>query len=270
MPFVSTRIGRLFYQDRGQGPPVVMLHANTHDHRDFDPLAAALSSRYRTIALDWPGHGRSETPQPASRVDAFLLADTLGEVLDELVPGRVTLIGNSVGGFAAARQAIERPDRVAGLVLVNTGGFTRPTTISRAMCRVMGMPRVTRMLLPPLVSRYMRPRNVHDRAVAELARKRAASRQGAQVAAALWRSFAQPAFDLRGAAARVVAPTLLVWGARDIVLPARAGRETHRAIPGSRLHTLPTGHVVFASDPDGFLSIVEPFLRSVTCRTEPQ
>jgi pimeloyl-ACP methyl ester carboxylesterase len=255
------------YVERGQGRPVVMLHATLHDHRDFDPVAEFLSRDYRTIAVDWPGHGDSDTPD---RVDAFLLAETLGEVLDEVAPVPVALIGNSVGGFAAARLAIDRPDRVLGLVLVNTGGFTRQTTVSRTACRLLGVPRVNRLLQPRLVPQYMRARNDHDRAVAERARLRASTVEGSRVAAALWRSFARPDYDLRGEAARITAPTLLVWGVRDVVLPAKAGRETHRAIPGSRLHTVETGHVAFASDPEGFLDIVTPFLASVTREGTPR
>jgi pimeloyl-ACP methyl ester carboxylesterase len=264
MPFVSTQAGKVFYEQLGQGPALVLLHATLHDHHDFDPVAEVLASNYRTTALDWPGHGRSDTPNPPTRCDAFLLADTLAEVVETLQLQPAVFIGNSVGGYAAARLAINQPNRVAGLVLVNTGGFTRETARAQAICRLLGIPAVSRILQPHLVPRYMKPRNDHDRRVAEHARARARTDEGSRVAAALWRSFSRPGYDLRGQASRITAPVLLAWGERDIVLPMKAGQQTQRAIPGSRLHTMHTGHVAFASDPEGFLSIVKPFLDSVT------
>jgi pimeloyl-ACP methyl ester carboxylesterase len=260
MPYVATRAGRVFYEDRGAGRPVVMLHANLHDHRDFDAVAERLSSERRTIAIDWPSHGESDPVAPGQSLGGPLFAEALAEVLAEVAPEPAVLIGNSVGGYAAARLALDHPELVAGLVLVNSAGFIRPTPVTRLFCRVLGSPAVARRVLPRMVPRYMRPRNDADRAIAERVAARARTADGAQVAAAVWRSFNDPAYDLRSRAAAIRVPTLLVWGTRDVVLPAKAGRQTHAALPGADLETLPVGHVVFASDPEGFLALVEPFI----------
>jgi pimeloyl-ACP methyl ester carboxylesterase len=264
MPFVSTRAGNVFYADRGSGVPVVMLHATLHDHRDFDLVASPLAGRYRTIAVDWPGHGQSDPVSDGRAPDAFLLAGVLADLVDRLSLGPAILVGNSVGGFAAARLALDHPDRVAGLVLVNTAGFTRQTPISRAACRLLGSPLASRRLYPRMVTGYMKPRNNHDRAIAVRVKARARSAEGADVAAGLWRSFAEPGFSLRGEADRLAAPVLLVWGARDTILPLGAGRQTQAAIPGSGFRALDTGHVAFASDPGGFLDIAGPFIQSAS------
>jgi len=264
MPFAVTRAGRIFYERRGSGPPVVLLHAALHDHTDFDPVADGLAARYSTIAVDWPGHGRSGPGGEGRPADAFLLAEVLADVVGRLALPPAVLVGNSVGGFAAARLALDQPDRVAGLVLVNGAGFTRPTAVSRLACRVLGNPHASRRLFPRLVPRYMKPHNDHDRAIAERVRARARTADGARIAATLWRSFGAPAFDLRAEGHRLAAPVLLVWGTRDIILPLAAGRQTHAAIPGSQLRTLGTGHVVFASDPAGFLALARPFIDSAS------
>jgi pimeloyl-ACP methyl ester carboxylesterase len=208
MPFVSTRAGRLFYEQRGSGAPVVMLHAALHDHRDFDLVAGQLAGRYRTIAVDWPGHGRSDPVGEGRGADAFLFAGVLADLVGRLGLGPAVLVGNSVGGFAAARLALDHPDWVAGLVLVNTAGFTRQTVASRASCRVLGSPRIARRLLPRLVAGYMKPRGDHDRAIAGRVQARAGTAEGARVAAGLWRSFAAPAFALRADGPRLAAPVL--------------------------------------------------------------
>src|SRR6266700_2058454 len=235
MPYTPTSAGRVYYEERGSGLPVVLLHATLHDHRDFGLVAGPLAERYRTIAVDWPGHGRSDPG--ATVVDAFLLAAVLAELVEGLDLPPAVLIGNSVGGFAAARLALDQPHRAAGLILVNTAGFTTPTAASRLAIQLLGSPRVNRRLLPRLVPGYMKPRNSHDRAIAERVQARARTADGP----------------------RLAAPALLVWGARDTILALEGGRQTRAAIPGAQFRTLDTGHVVFASDPSGFLDLAVPF-----------
>lgn len=261
MPFVQTRVGQVFYAEQGSGSPVVLLHATLHDHTDFDAVAGPLAAAgHRVLAVDWPGHGRSAMPAGSGPLTAPLLADVLADFVSALDLAPAVFIGNSVGGYAAARLALDHPDRVAGLVLVNTGGFVK---VPRLAPRVLGIPAVSRVVFPRLVPRYMKPDSDRLRAITGRVQDRARSTTGAAIAAALWRSFADPAYDLRADGSRLGVPVLLAWGARDIVLPKSAARQTQKAIPGSDLQLLQTGHVAFASDPDGFLGLVLPFLESV-------
>jgi len=259
MPFVDTSVGRVCYEERGSGAPIVLLHATLHDRHDYDRVVEQLSRDHRTIAIDWPGHGDSD---PVRDVTATRLADVLVEVLDALGVPRAVFVGNSVGGFAAARLAAQAPDRVAGLVLVNTGGFIRPTVATRFVCWLLGAPWRARLLFPSLVPAYMRARGAEDAAVTARVRGRARTPAGARVVAGLWRSFAAPSYDLRSETIDV--PTLLVWGRRDRVLPMSVARQTQAALGGAgALRTFDTGHVVFASDPDGFAAAVAPFVAAV-------
>lgn len=262
MSNVQTRAGRVSFSEEGSGFPVLMLHATLHDRRDFDPIVPALARRYRTIALDWPGHGESEAPPPPLEPGAPLFADVLEDVVEALDSPPAVLIGNSVGGFSAARLAITHPDRVAGLVLVNNGGFIPTNILTRAFCRVMGTPAVTRRVMLGFVRSYIKAKTDSDRQIAARATARSKTKEGVATAAALWRSFATPEHDLRGHADQIRAPTLLVWGAKDPAIPLRAARATHAAIAGSRLEILDTGHVVFSSEPDAFLDLVQPFIES--------
>ncbi len=260
MPTLTARTGEIAYTDIGAGRPIVVLHGTLHDRHDFDAVIHRLARRYRVIAVDWPGHGESA---PAAGITGPLLADVLEDVVDTLGLNDLVLIGNSVGGSAAARLAITRPALVAGLVLVNTGGFVPNTVFTNAFCRLMGTPRLTRVIMPRFVRAYMRAHTPGDERIAAGAIACARTDTGVATAASVWRSFATPEYDLRGQAHRIVAPTLIVWGDRDPSLSLRIGRATHRAIPGSTLEVLHTGHVVFSSDPDGFLALVEPFLDRV-------
>jgi len=263
---IQTRAGRVAYRELGDGPTVLLLHATLHDRRDFDPIIETLARRYRTVAVDWPGHGDSDPVAAGVEPSAPLFADVLEDIVDGLGLTRAVLIGNSVGGFAAARLAITRPESVAGLVLVNTGGFVPLNPLSRTFCRVMGTPAVFRRTAPLFVRGYMNARTDSDREIAERAIARAGTDDGLRTATALWRSFATPEHDVRGRADALSARTLIVWGKRDIAIPLSAGRVAHAAIRDSRLELLDTGHVAFSSDPQGFLAVAEPFLESVVLR----
>lgn len=263
VPKIQTRAGRVAYRESGSGPTVLLLHATLHDRHDFDPIVDTLAHQYRTIAVDWPGHGDSDPVDAAAEPGAPLFADVLEDVVDGLELSRLALIGNSVGGFAAARLAINRPESVAGLVLVNAGGFGAWNMFSRTVCQTLGRPAVFRRVAPLLVRGYMKSQTESDRTIAAQAIAVAKTKEGVRVATGLWRSFATPAHDLRTRAAELTAPTLIVWGTKDVVAPLSAGRATHEAIRGSRFETLDTGHVVFSSDPEGFLALAEPFLESV-------
>jgi pimeloyl-ACP methyl ester carboxylesterase len=266
MPTIQTRAGRLAYSELGCGPTVLLLHATLHDRHDFDPIVGALARRYRTIAVDWPGHGDSDAVDATVEPGAPLFADVLEDVVDDLGLSRAVLIGNSVGGFAAARLAINRPECVAGLVLVNAGGFVPWNALSRTSCRVLGTPAVFRRVAPLFVRGYMKAKTDSDRQIIARATAVAKTAEGVRIGTGLWRSFATAAHDLRSRAAELSVPTLIVWGKNDIAIPLRAGHATHDAIRGSRLEILDTGHVVFSSDPDGFLAVAEPFLQSVSLR----
>ena len=260
MTDLETRAGVLKYEEHGTGDPLLLLHATLHDRHDFDAVIPALARNHTVIAIDWPGHGESDPVGNGSTLSAPLLADMLADAVDSLGLERVSLIGNSVGGFAAAHFAATQPDRVSSLVLVNSGGFTKMNVVSKSFCTAMGTPRINRAIMPLFIRSYMKSQSDSDERVGQRALARARSEQGAQTAAALWKSFADPRHDLTQLAAHITAPTLIVWGSKDTAIPLRDGKRAESLIPGARLETLPTGHVAFSSQPDEFLALVEPFL----------
>jgi pimeloyl-ACP methyl ester carboxylesterase len=258
MPTMHTSFGPVDYADEGSGPPILLLHAALHDRADYRPVTEALSRGRRVLALDWPGHGAS--PLPPAPLPAPHFGDLLIEFADRLDLTNAVVVGNSVGGYAACRLALERPERVAGLVLVNAGGFTPHTVFPRFFCAVMGRPAVVRAVFPLFVRAYMRAKNPTDKAVVDRVMARAETADGARTAAALWKSFTDPAHDLRTRAAQISAPVLITWGAEDLTAPQRWGRAIQAAIVGSKFVSLPTGHVVFSSEPEAWLASVLPFV----------
>jgi pimeloyl-ACP methyl ester carboxylesterase len=82
---------------------------------------------------------------------------------------------------------------------------------------------------------------------------------GLGAVAELWRSFASPEHDLRDEAPSITAPTLLIWGRRDPVIPPKIGQRIAEMIPRARLIVLDTGHVPHTTAPEAFASHLLPF-----------
>jgi pimeloyl-ACP methyl ester carboxylesterase len=267
MPLLETPIATIAYDERGDpgGAPVLLLASGAHDRHDYDELRDLLPGSLRTIALDWPGHG--ESPAPETPTSAMSFADLAEVVVERLAPGGAIVMGNSVGGFSAARLAIRRPELVRGLVIVDGGGFAGRPPHVRAFCALMSRPGFLRRIYPAFSTLYMRPRTAADRRARDAGVATTRSEPGLSAVAGLWRSFASPEHDLRSQAGSITAPTLLIWGRRDPVIPVRFGRRAAASIPGARLAEFDTGHIPHTSDPQGVARELIPFAEGILAGT---
>jgi pimeloyl-ACP methyl ester carboxylesterase len=257
MALLETASGPIAYDERGEDNPVVLLSSGAHDRHDWDGLRDLLSPHYRSIALDWPAHG--ESPAGDGAATAMRFADIAEEAVERLTPGGAVVVGNSVGGFAAARLALRRPELVRGLVLVDSGGFLgRPPQV-RVFCALMSRPRFLRAIYPWFANRYMRPRSDEDRRVRDLGIATTREDPGLRAVSELWGSFTSPEHDLRTQAASIATPTLILWGKRDPVIPLKVGRKLAATIPDAELTVFDTGHAPQVSDPEGFAARLIPF-----------
>ena len=107
---------RLWVEQAGDGPAVVLVHAGLADRRMWDDQVAALSDRYRVVRYDHPGYGRSD---PAT--EPYSYVEELDAVLDHAGVDRAAAVGCSMGGRVAVDYALARPDRVTALVPVAAG-----------------------------------------------------------------------------------------------------------------------------------------------------
>ncbi len=257
MAVLDTQLGSIAYDERGEGPPIVMLSSGSHDRHDFDQVRDRVPSRLGTIAADWPAHG--ESPPLDGPASAMRFADIAEELVARLGPAGAVVVGNSAGGFAAARLAIRRPELIRGLVLVDSGGFLgRPPQV-RIFCALMARPRFLRAIYPWFANRYMRPRSDEDRRVRDLGIATTREDPGLRTVSELWRSFTSPEHDLRSEAPSISTPTLVVWGRRDPVIPLKVGRRIAATIPGAELAIFDSGHAPQVSDPEGFTARLVPF-----------
>lgn len=238
----------------GDGPPVVLLHGIGRTLEDFTALHAALARDHRVLAVDLPGHGGSAPLDDPHTLPA--LAAAVAGFLDAAgVTGPAHLVGNSLGGAVAMRLAADAPERIASLVLVNSAGFGREVT---AALRLLAVRPLARLLLRPhpAIARRSERAIFHDPAYVteeRIATALAAARQphAARVMLELvrnlgtWRGV-RPEWraELLDAVAALDLPTLVVWGDRDLVLPAAHLAHARSRLPKAQSHLFrDTGHM---------------------------
>lgn len=233
---------RTRYKVTGTGEPVLLIHGLSGSTRWWRPVVPALARQYRVYLLDLPGFGarRHRSPlRPFAELPGWVAA-----WMDAAGIESAHLIGHSMGGALALRLAAGAPRRVRRLVLVDAAAV--PT--SRFLPGyALPFARALRHLAPTFL-----PVLAFDAA-------RAGPRTLRRAAADLLRQ------DLREDAAQVRAPTLIVWGAEDTLVPLRVGRLLRAQIPEARLLVLPhAGHVPMYDDPQVFDAAVLTFLAGGT------
>ena len=129
MPIVNINGVNLNYETAGQGEAIVFLHGMTGSTRDWTNQIAVLSSKYKVVALDQRGHGKSAAPSGEEQYSIPIFVDDVFSLLRMLDIKKCCLAGHSLGGFTALEFALGHPDMLASLVLVDTssGQFAMPT-----------------------------------------------------------------------------------------------------------------------------------------------
>jgi pimeloyl-ACP methyl ester carboxylesterase len=249
---------------------VVLLHGLTATHRYWKQNVAALAERRRVIALDLPGFGRSHKPDADYSIPFFVAA--LERFLDERGVERATLIGNSMGGQIAMAAAVAAPERVARLVLVDPAGVTTlPLWLVRvaswATWTAAGVlpatpPRVPRPFVRALFAAVFPGRpDLAARYVAAYARAIASPEYPLHLRATVRAARGVLAMPMHRHAPRLRAPTLIMWGAQDWLLPARAARRLQRLIPHAQvLIYRESGHCPMVDQPERWNRDVIAFL----------
>jgi pimeloyl-ACP methyl ester carboxylesterase len=247
-------------------PAVLLIHGLTATHRYWLQNVTHLAERRRVLALDLPGFGRSDKPDVSYSTGYFVR--TVAAFLDDRGVDRAVLVGNSMGGQIAMAFALEHARRVDKLVLVDPAGVTAlPLWLLRvgmwmAAGAIDHAPRVPRPLLealfrmvfptrPDLAARYVR--SYHRAIVSDdyPLHLRAAFRAARGVLGA----------PMLARVRQIAAPTLIVWGAKDWLVPVTAARGLRRAIPDARLVIYrESGHCPMVDQPERWNRDVEAFL----------
>jgi 4,5:9,10-diseco-3-hydroxy-5,9,17-trioxoandrosta-1(10),2-diene-4-oate hydrolase len=245
---------RLAVDDDGAGEPVVCLHAIAHGAGDYAGFRARHRDRFRVLAVDWPGHGRSGDDRIAPSSARY--GDLLARLLDVAALDRVILIGNSIGGGAALRVAAARPDRVRGVIAANSAGLVADglpkRLVTRAMASFFGRGARDARWFPRAYAVLYRSILRRPAAAEQRVRIVAAGREMAPLLEQAWRSFGQPADDLSHVLPDVGCPVLVTWSVGDRLNPLAFNRAGIARLPHGRLETFPGGHAPFLECPQAF------------------
>ncbi|MCB5364792.1 alpha/beta hydrolase [Pusillimonas sp. CC-YST705] len=122
MPILESGEWRIDYLDEGQGPPVLLIHSASSSYKQWRPLIDTLSQSHRVLAINLYGYGET-SPWPADRVQT--VADQLEIVLALMdhVPGKLSLVGHSLGAVLAMEAALCRPEQVEKLIMYEPNPF---------------------------------------------------------------------------------------------------------------------------------------------------
>jgi pimeloyl-ACP methyl ester carboxylesterase len=257
---------RLRLIDTGQGPAVVFIHglgASLYSWRhQLGPVLDA-GGGHRVVAFDNRGMGFSERPRTG--YDNASYARLLLALLDSLRITDAVLVGHSMGGAVALEAALIAPERVRGLVLIGSAGIgvRVPGALSVARTPFVG-PVVSAFrgrgsTATLLRSTYGDPRKVTETEVDQYYAP--AAEPG--YTRALRTILSEFRFDaLSGRLEGVRAPALVVWGARDLLIPVALGRQLAAGLPRAALVVIPSaGHVVQEETPGAVTPLILTFLK---------
>lgn len=262
---VPTAGGRVFAVDRGplhgERPPLVLVHGLLVTHHAFRAVLEPLAADRRVIALDLPGCGESDRPPP-DEADGYAL-EWLGARVDEALGAlgvdRCDVLAHSFGGAVAVELALAVPALVRRLVLVDAVVFPMELPVQGKLALV---PRLGPMVWKQLFRRtelrrhlarvLSTPELLDERAV-DVYWDRLGREGGREAAHAMLQRMAE--LDPGGTRlARVRAPTRVVWGDRDALMPVATGERLARALPDARLVVVEgCGHAVPEERPDALV-----------------
>ncbi|WDI32345.1 alpha/beta hydrolase [Hyphococcus flavus] len=254
---------------REQGPedghPVLLVHGFTHSLETWNNWTDALKSDYRVIRYDLLGHGLTG-PDPLERYAPQERAAFIGDIMDALGLDSVVIAGNSLGGLAAWRFAAEQGDKVNGLILISAGAFPlngvsdTPAEIPAAMkAYLLTAPEAGVRASAEII--YGDDSKITDGRVATMRDMIRREGNGQALIKSL-EEFTLP--DPAEALSSITAPTLILWGENDVIIPIEQGRRIEELIPNARLLSYPgVGHAAQEEAPEETVADAKAFLESL-------
>lgn len=224
----------LFYQEKGNGQPFILLHGNGEDGSYFDHQIEYFSDRFRMIAVDTRGHGKSPRGTAPFTIEQF--AEDLNELMVKLEIPKAIILGFSDGANIAMKFALRHSDKVTALIV--NGGNLNPKGVKRSV---------------------QIPIELGYKFAGMFAKKSEAAKHNMELLGLMVNEPDIKPHELRS----VQVPTLVIAGTKDMI------RQTHTEeiaenIPNARLSIIPGNHFIANKEPDKFNKEVELFLKSIS------
>ncbi len=246
------------YFEGGKGPVLIMLHGMADDRHSFVGVAKELAADYRVVLPDLMGHG-DNAANPGRDYSIAGQRVFIGAFADALNVATFSLVGNSMGGHVAAAYALDNQARIERLVLVNAPGLVLDETV---IYGGFGEPLRGREDFDALMKRVLyNPPAVPDPIKQYLIEKTNARMAFINSLADSVRGGAD--HDLSDRIAAMQAPTLIVWGEEDVVVPFIVAEAYAEHIPDAELVLLSeAGHSPQMEAPDRVANAIRQFLNA--------
>jgi pimeloyl-ACP methyl ester carboxylesterase len=250
---------KAYHLEAGEGEPILLLHGYPQSASCWRHQIPALAARYRVIAADWPGFGRSAPPDSPATYDAEV--ERIGRLADSFGLDRFNLVAHDYGGFLGLGYVLRHPDRIIRLALLNTRAHNifRPwfyrfslgqrwaATHAPAIVRRLPLRRFHHLALRPY-----RTLGCFDDALEDEYLGRMDTPRGRRAFVDFFTNYHVPAVpELADGLGRIDCPTAVIWGDRDRYIPFATARELAERIPGASLTRLTGGdHYIMEERPD--------------------
>jgi pimeloyl-ACP methyl ester carboxylesterase len=260
MPYVTSDGVRIYWEEIGTGPPLLLIMGLGYSHEMWHRTAPLLSQHFRTILFDNRGVGKSDVP-PGPYPIATMAADAAA-VLDAAGVDKADVYGVSMGGMIAQEFALQYPNRVKKLILGCTaaGGPTAVRADQEVNQALMARGTMTiedgiRLMVPYIYdSSTPQSRIDEDLAIRRVTFPKAEAYTAQLLGIIAWESYSR--LD------QIHAPTLVIHGETDRLVPPGNGRLVAERIPGSKLVMLPhASHLYTTDQPDVSHQLVLDFLK---------
>ncbi|WP_024760274.1 alpha/beta fold hydrolase [Streptomyces exfoliatus] len=261
MRYTDTLATRLYFEDRGSGPALLLVHGHPFDHTMWQPQIDRFSLTHRVVAPDLRGYGITPLGAETEITGLGDFAEDLVALLDDLGIDDCVVAGLSMGGQIAMELHRRHPERVRGLVLADT--FPAAETEEGKAARNAMADRLLKEGMQgyadEVLDRMVAPYNTH---AAPHVHRMMCATDPAGAAAALRGRAERP--DYRESLTTVAVPALVVVGRDDTYTPVGDAEEMHALLPDSTLAVIErAAHLPNLERPEEFDAVLDSYLRSL-------
>lgn len=261
---------RVHFRDQGLATdslPIVLIHGTGASLHTWEPWVSELKNEHRIITLDLPAYGLTGPNQTGDYSQDFYVS-FLDNFLSKLNIKRCILGGNSLGGSITWAYALEHPEKVSKMILVDAGGYpmvSKSVPIAFQIAKIPVLGNLFKYILPrPIIEKSLQNVYVHDdRISSELVGRYydLASRAGnRQAFLDRIKSSFQNAKYLK--IKTLMMPTLIIWGKEDELIPLNVAEKFHKDLPNDTIIIFKDlGHTPMEEDPIITVEAVKMFLR---------
>jgi pimeloyl-ACP methyl ester carboxylesterase len=272
--YLTVQDSKVHVRQQGAGPTIFLLHGSFASLHTWDGWEKELSKNFKTISLDFPGHGLTG-PNAANRYSTDDYEALVFALADQLKIDTFYVAGNSMGGQVAWKMALHRPERVKKLILVDAAGYWRISTDS--IFKTHNRPFIFKLLQNDWVAStmikitprflfkinlrqvYGNPGKVKNEEVDRF--YDLLLREGNR--ASTMQRLRQPGKDLQDSIKHIQVSTLIIWGAKDAWIPVANAYHFNKDIKTSETKIFPqAGHVPMQEIPNETVKSAIDFLQN--------